>query len=613
MSPGSILLAALGIGFLIFIHELGHVLAARRAGVKVEVFSLGFGPRLCGFEWQGTDFRLALVPFGGFVMVAGQDPGDRRYGASASLWGKPIGKRALFWSGGVVMNLLFAFVAFPLALWSGVDFTAPVVGEVQAGGAAWEAGIATGDRLVAISGKRVYSFENALVEIALAGHRPVELTVRSADGPERAVVVSPRWNAADGRYELGVQPAVADAEAPVLAVAPGGAAAKAGVTDGSVLLAIDGVGAVGPTLPAAVRQLGRDDGAPVAFTVRDDSGERKVEVTPARLPESGPWRIGCLPLARVVLAVRSGVDVAARLGLRRGDVVLAIDGRPFVDSGLERHREGPSELTVAVRRGGALTMLSTAADNEDREAFVAAVALGPDEGALVQPMPGMPGAAVGLQAGDRIDAVDGAPIADFVALRDAIERSAGKDVTLAVRRVRSDGLDRDRAELVYEPPQTVRITPIRPPAYDFGAVPTLANRSERVQAETLPRALAMGGTMSLDLIKQLYVTTKRLMTGDVGAKNLGGIIRISQISYRAAERGPTWLLYLLAMLSLNLAFVNLLPVPILDGGHLMFLAIEAAKGSPVSPRVLGYSQMAGLVFVLFLVLFVTYNDILQLL
>jgi regulator of sigma E protease len=159
----------------------------------------------------------------------------------------------------------------------------------------------------------------------------------------------------------------------------------------------------------------------------------------------------------------------------------------------------------------------------------------------------------------------------------------------------------------------VRVAPVRPPAYDFGVAPSLANRAERVQADSLPHALALGSSMSVDLIKQLYVTLKRLATGDVSAKNLGGIIRISQVSYRAAERGPTWLLYLLAMLSLNLAVVNLLPVPILDGGHLAFLAIEAAKGSPVNPRVLGYSQMAGLVFILFLVLFVTYNDILQLL
>ena len=106
---------------------------------------------------------------------------------------------------------------------------------------------------------------------------------------------------------------------------------------------------------------------------------------------------------------------------------------------------------------------------------------------------------------------------------------------------------------------------------------------------------------------------KRMVTGEVGAKNMGGLIRISQVSYQAAQRGPSWFLYLMAMLSLNLAFVNLLPIPVLDGGHLLFLLIEKVKGSPVSSRVFGYSQVVGLVFVLMLVLFVTYNDILQLL
>lgn len=74
-------------------------MAARLAGVRVEVFSLGFGPRLGGFLWRGTDFRVSAVPFGGYVMVAGQDPKDRRYPPRECLWSKSVGQRALFWSG----------------------------------------------------------------------------------------------------------------------------------------------------------------------------------------------------------------------------------------------------------------------------------------------------------------------------------------------------------------------------------------------------------------------------------------------------------------------------------------------------------------------------------
>ena len=112
---GNGLLVAFGIGLLIFVHELGHFLAARWIGVRVEVFSLGFGPRLFGLRRGATDYRVSLVPLGGYVAVAGQDPTDWRHAPEDSLHQKTVGQRTLFYAGGVVMNLLFALVAFPLA------------------------------------------------------------------------------------------------------------------------------------------------------------------------------------------------------------------------------------------------------------------------------------------------------------------------------------------------------------------------------------------------------------------------------------------------------------------------------------------------------------------
>ena len=102
----------LGIGFLLLIHEAGHYFAARAVGIRVEVFSLGFGPRLFGWQRNGCDFRLAAIPLGGYVKVAGEDPnlgpkpGDLFY-ASAP-------QRLLFYSGGIIMNFLFAFLMVPL-------------------------------------------------------------------------------------------------------------------------------------------------------------------------------------------------------------------------------------------------------------------------------------------------------------------------------------------------------------------------------------------------------------------------------------------------------------------------------------------------------------------
>jgi regulator of sigma E protease len=114
------------------------------------------------------------------------------------------------------------------------------------------------------------------------------------------------------------------------------------------------------------------------------------------------------------------------------------------------------------------------------------------------------------------------------------------------------------------------------------------------------------------MIKTCYLTLSRILTGDVAGKNLGGIITIGRATYNFAELGLAKLFFFLAILSINLGFLNILPIPILDGGHLLFLLIEKIKGSPVNEKVMGYSQIVGLAFILALLIYVTYNDILRL-
>ena len=612
MAIGSILLAALGIGFLIFVHELGHFLAARRAGVRVEVFSLGFGPRIFGFRRGETDFRVALIPFGGFVMVAGQDAGDRRHPARVSLWSKSIGQRALFWSGGVLMNVVFALIVFPIALWSGVEFTAPVVGAVADGGAVWEAGIAPGDRILAVGGRTAYSYENVVVEAALAGPRPLTLTIERTDGTQAQRTCLPQWNELDGRCELGFAPAIDDTAPILLAVTPDGPAARAGVATGALLLAVDDVPAHGETMFAALAPMQADGARSVNLSIRDASGDRAVVVA-AAVATNAPGRIGVTPLVRRVRGIRQVDRHAAALGLRRGDVLLAVGDAPFLSGNLTRALTGDGALALTVRRGSEIVRLAGDLDAAARADLAGAVALAADDPLALVPTPGGVAAAAGLLPGDKLDAVDGRPIASFDELRAAVAAAGDKPMRLRVRRAGATvAIDPTTADL--ERPTVLDIDVAAPqPVHDLGVAPSLRNRTTIVRCDTVGSAIARGASMSTDLVKQIYLTLKRMATGDVGAKNLGGIIRISQVSYRAAERGTAWLLYMLAMLSMNLAIVNLLPVPMLDGGHLLFLLIERIKGSPVSARVFGYSQMAGLVFVLFLVLFVTYNDILQLL
>ncbi len=131
------LVVVLGISMLIFIHEFGHYICARMAGVRVLVFSLGFGKRIWGFRRGGTDYRLSFLPIGGYVQVAGEDPTNRQFLEPDDLHAKGFLARLFFFSGGVIMNLLFALVALPLVFQSGVSFLAPVLGDIRPGGAAW--------------------------------------------------------------------------------------------------------------------------------------------------------------------------------------------------------------------------------------------------------------------------------------------------------------------------------------------------------------------------------------------------------------------------------------------------------------------------------------------
>lgn len=584
-----------GIGFLIFIHELGHCLCARWIGVRVEVFSLGFGPRLFGFERGGTDYRVSLVPLGGYVAVAGHDPGDRRYPASLCLWSKTVGQRALYFSGGVIMNMLFALITLPLVFRSGVEFVAPAVGQVVPGSPAWEAGLQPGDRIVALDGKPMYSFENLFVEVALASRRAVQLEVRRGE-QTLLIEAQPRFDADDGLAKLGITEPVEQAPA-TLQVLPGTAAHRAGLRNGDVLVAVDDRELLGREAAEALMRLDdANQGRAARLRVRRGGQELEFTVGPADPTDQVPARIGVEPLARLIAGLRPGLPLVEDLGLQRGDRLLAVDGTPYRGPDLSVAATGGDRLRLRILRDGVERDLSAPATPEARRALQHHVALAPDEqGMLLMPREGSPARAAGLQPGDHVVAVDGVAVPDWAALKQQVQDAApGQELLFDLRR---DGQ-----------PLRLAITPQR---QDTGIGAELTILRTEVRHDNLAAAVGAGFIAAGDLVKQLYVTLKRMITGQVAAKNLGGIITISRVSYHMAQWGPSRFLFFLAVLSINLAFINVLPIPVLDGGYLLFLMIEKIKGSPVSARMLGYSQMLGLVFVLALLVFVTYHDLLR--
>jgi len=252
-------LVAFGIGLVIFVHELGHFLAARWCGVRVETFSLGFGPRLLFWRRGGTTYQIAAVPLGGFVKMAGEEgAADGRPPANDELPSKSVGQRFLIYSGGVLMNVAFALVVFPIILAIGVPFPEPMIGPTTPGSPAWHAGLQPGTRVESVNGNGVYSFMNIPTEVALGSTEEAVLVVRDTEeSPTRTVRLVPQWSESLGAYTIGANPAADPTGA--IEVEKGSAAERAGLKSGDRLLEVVGASA-GLTLDEQLSQVAREGG-----------------------------------------------------------------------------------------------------------------------------------------------------------------------------------------------------------------------------------------------------------------------------------------------------------------------------------------------------------------
>ena len=149
---------------LILVHEAGHLIAAKRAGIRVDAFSLGMGKRLFGVKIGDTDYRLSLIPFGGFCKMAGEDP-DEAQGTDDEFGSKPAGYRFWVIAAGSLTNYVFAFLLFWVIFMIGVPTMSNVVGEVMKGYPAEKAGLQAGDKIELINGRKIEYWDDILAAI----------------------------------------------------------------------------------------------------------------------------------------------------------------------------------------------------------------------------------------------------------------------------------------------------------------------------------------------------------------------------------------------------------------------------------------------------------------
>ncbi len=205
-----IFLAVLSV--LIVVHEWGHFIAARRLGVGVEKFSLGFGPRLCSWRSRGTEFLISAIPLGGYVKLAGDERASC-HGRPEEFYSRSAIDRGVIIGMGPIVNFLFAFVCFYIILVTGFPMVANQVGLVMEGYPAHQAGIAVGDRVIAINDRAITNWDQLQATIAESAGRSLTFRIIRG-GEERQLVMAPRedrltniFGQEEARFVVGLQPA----------------------------------------------------------------------------------------------------------------------------------------------------------------------------------------------------------------------------------------------------------------------------------------------------------------------------------------------------------------------------------------------------------------------
>jgi regulator of sigma E protease len=329
------------LGVLVFVHEFGHFLAARRIGVRVLTFSLGFGPKLLSVKRGDTEYAISAIPLGGYVKMAGESVEDPRSGAPDEFLSKTKWQRFQVLIMGPVMNILLAVIVMAVVLAQGAEMPAyhdepPVVGAVKPGSPADKAGLQRGDRVLTVAGNEVGTWDRLDMEIGTRANRELSLTfVRN--GQTQSATLRPD---AQGKYEIGDIGVMPDATPIVASLIKGDVAEKAGLKAGDVVVAVNGDQMVQRT--QLTEAISRNANKRTDLTIRRNGQEMHIEVTPQQRGDRG--MIGILisePTKSFKPTPMEALKLSVQRNIEFGGLIFKTLGGLFIGTTSPRQLMGP--------------------------------------------------------------------------------------------------------------------------------------------------------------------------------------------------------------------------------------------------------------------------------
>ncbi len=703
------LVIAVGFGLIIFIHELGHFLAAKWAGIRVLAFSIGFGQIVCSYrkgvglrrgssepeylkraygldasqtealhnEISPTEYRLSWLPLGGYVKMLGQEDlnPDATSSEPDSYQNCSVPKRMVVISAGVIMNVISAAILFIIVFNAGlrvfparagyIDPQGPAATATVVGRNDVSAGLQRGDRITQINGKTMYSFEHILPEIAMSRKgSPVSLIVEreGVDGPIEFSAI-PIKNPATGLLGIRMDPPIStqvqktrtERDRKVLAMF-GANIGLGPVQEGDVLLSADGRAVQSPL--DLLDQVEASDGQSFDVEMQRDADRFNAVIQPVREIQQGAVNTSdglrllehVLGLRGVMMVNPDALPEDTRQGLMPGDIFARIGTKAFpsIDEGLEIVRDNTGralaltvlrgnpndgyervDLEVNVNRDGTIgfyPMASTGYASFVHDPMnIAAIDMAElrSNPEYVPTPASTPASQLIEYPGSRIVEIGGSQIST---LRDVV------DAVLAATRSEYDaGNELFRVPVALElplprqPDGTIPTTEVEwslsradiEPLLDLGwtlpsaeSLATVFRPDQVIDRSSSPvAAIERGIAESRRVMMQTYLTFLRLFQGSVQVRHLKGPVGIAHLGTQIASQGFIWVLFFMALISINLAVINFLPLPIVDGGQFLMLCYEWIRGRPVPIVVQNVATMAGLLFIGAMFLYVTFNDI----